>query len=58
MHGDDLKNRISFVHFRLFVCFKPGNALAPAVPTVIAGGLINFLQSTSCVLGSPKFGAI
>lgn len=54
MHGDDLKNRISFVHFRLFVCFK----LAPAVPTVIAGGLINFLQSTSCVLGSPKFGAV
>lgn len=50
----------SFVHFRLSVCFvlKPENAFVPAAPAVIAGGPINFLQSTSCVLHGPKFGAV
>lgn len=42
----------------LFVCLNLENVFAAAVPTVIAGGLINVLQSTSCFLGSPKFGSV
>lgn len=42
----------------MFVGLSPGNALAPAVSTVIVGGLINFSQSTLCLLSSPKFGVV
>lgn len=42
----------------LFVCLSLEDDFALAVPTVIVGGLVNFLQSTSCFLGSPKFGAV
>lgn len=56
MHGNHLKNRVLSVLFFSFIYSE--NAMAPAVPAVIVGGLINILQSTSCFLDSPKFGSV